>query len=758
MKLFILRTFLLLLIWAPTAYWSFDYAQEEISGKRFEHLVLSNGRVSSVQREYLFRRDTSIASGDYILEIEGQSFDQSAISEYLDSAPSHRQASARVLRDAEERMAEVTVRPYSKRDVLVFLILPGLLSVIFLGFAILTPFQKFSYRKSQEAVEVFSLLCFWISVYFVSFFPSVTLGTTYPFSVSTPIFAMMLVHLFTVYPKKKLKKLTRLVFLSGGYLVAVGICAFRVLQWHQLAHFEIQIIDFSVFGSALLIAMGSLGNTLFTSQDFWARRRARLLSLLFLICFVAVFSVFVSFIWYGPRISWERILAFSLIFPSAFAVIFSKESVFDLERFFKKGVHQFLFLGIATSLAVAVGVGWSQLGEQSLQFNWILWAAIGISVALFSKPVGLWAEKRLYQIVQAKVRFPQVGEIFEKSKRIDQGLSAFGKYCERYLGMRELVFRFFRDPTQPWNEKNQQVWKFTGGRLIRVFNDRSNSSFTDELWRGEIKIGELAYSGGDSIAFDPLSSKEWERVCSSLSRGIELLVLREYLEDQQGLLAVGRMQALLAHEMKNPLAVIKVCTGLLQTHLDQSEESEEITRTINQEVERITEAVQKVFNHSGKHEKKGKVNLFELVQGIRDEALSRFTDRRFEVVFFDGGSQQAWNEDSLWMWTERIGLRQSILNLVVNAFEAGSQLVRLELHLDRTSTLKIVVGDQGPGIPKGLELFRPFVSTKANGTGLGLSSVKAFVDRQSGRLEVDSKMGRGTRFTMEFSPHFVVNR
>jgi len=97
-----------------------------------------------------------------------------------------------------------------------------------------------------------------------------------------------------------------------------------------------------------------------------------------------------------------------------------------------------------------------------------------------------------------------------------------------------------------------------------------------------------------------------------------------------------------------------------------------------------------------------------------------------------------------------------LMNLVINAFEAGSDWVGIEIYARSRQHLRIVVKDHGPGIPKELDLFKPFVTTKANGTGLGLSHVKAFVDRHSGRIQVSSRIQKGTSFVMEFSPEFVL--
>ncbi|MGA0164427.1 MAG: sensor histidine kinase, partial [Bdellovibrionota bacterium] len=272
-------------------------------------------------------------------------------------------------------------------------------------------------------------------------------------------------------------------------------------------------------------------------------------------------------------------------------------------------------------------------------------------------------------------------------------------------------------------------------------------------------LGEIRYSGGDGIAFDPHNSRDWENVCRDVARCLELLILREYLVTQQSLLAVGRMQALLAHEMKNPLAVIKVCAGILQDRLHGDEDSEECLRTIDSEVNRVSHAVQKVFTHSSSHEKRARTELCHLIQTLRQMALARFPDRQIQLQFkSEEGIADNFESLKIWVWIEPEAFQQCLMNLVVNAFEAASPEVTLTVELEKEKRLRLIVQDRGSGIAPGVELFKPFLSTKAFGTGLGLSQVKSCVERHLGRIYVKSKEGRGSSFYLDFPSSIFVKQ
>jgi signal transduction histidine kinase len=94
-------------------------------------------------------------------------------------------------------------------------------------------------------------------------------------------------------------------------------------------------------------------------------------------------------------------------------------------------------------------------------------------------------------------------------------------------------------------------------------------------------------------------------------------------------------------------------------------------------------------------------------------------------------------------------MHQVLLNLLLNAVQAieGAGTVRVVIH-GRKDRVLISVADTGRGIsPEHLPfVFRPFYTTKGNGTGLGLSLARRIVEDHHGRIEVESEVGQGTEF------------
>ena len=237
------------------------------------------------------------------------------------------------------------------------------------------------------------------------------------------------------------------------------------------------------------------------------------------------------------------------------------------------------------------------------------------------------------------------------------------------------------------------------------------------------------------------------------------------------LAALGQLSAGLAHEIRNPLGVIKGSAEMLTQKLQASDElARELAGYISAEVNRLSALVTEFLDFARPlHAEPHPADLTALLDRALQIVAERFAgksvaDQPVRVErHYTSGLPLVPLDESL--------CEQAFLNLVQNAYEAmqdddhGGTLrvsVQPATQNDREG-VELRLSDTGPGVPKKLreEIFNPFVTTKKTGVGLGLSIVSKIVDGHHGSIHVENAPEGGAVFTLFFpleetvEPHAV---
>jgi signal transduction histidine kinase len=232
------------------------------------------------------------------------------------------------------------------------------------------------------------------------------------------------------------------------------------------------------------------------------------------------------------------------------------------------------------------------------------------------------------------------------------------------------------------------------------------------------------------------------------------------------LAALGQLSAGLAHEIRNPLGVIKGSAELLTQKLQASDElARELAGYISTEVNRLGDLVTEFLDFARPlHAEPHPADLTALLDRVLQIVAGRFskplndkqaTGKPVRVErHYASGLPPVPLDESL--------CEQAFLNLVQNAYEAMQDhdedhggTLRIEVQPKTENDRKGVelrLADTGPGVPDKLreEIFNPFVTTKKTGVGLGLSIVSKIVDGHHGSIHVENAPGGGAVFTLFF--------
>jgi PAS domain S-box-containing protein len=225
----------------------------------------------------------------------------------------------------------------------------------------------------------------------------------------------------------------------------------------------------------------------------------------------------------------------------------------------------------------------------------------------------------------------------------------------------------------------------------------------------------------------------------------ELAALQQRMQLKENLAALGELSAGIAHEFKNALATISGYAQMIRSESTETEALDYAERILEQ-TRNITHVVTEFLKYARPLEiPDERVPLQAMVERVVSEVAEALPQVKIvcEGTFGDAGGDEGL-------------LRQALLNLARNAAEAcaiteggGRVVLRGEIvHGEGADFQRISVCDNGQGIPLNVvpKLFRPFFTTKAKGTGLGLAVVQKIIVQHGGQVEVRNRPEGGAEF------------
>jgi two-component system sensor kinase FixL len=262
------------------------------------------------------------------------------------------------------------------------------------------------------------------------------------------------------------------------------------------------------------------------------------------------------------------------------------------------------------------------------------------------------------------------------------------------------------------------------GREVRA-RRADGSTFPVHLSVGEMTVnGELKFTG----------------ILHDLSSRVQM---EEQLREQTAMAHLGEMAAVIAHEVRNPLAGIRGAVQVIGSRLPPQSRDAAVADEIVKRIDGLNALMKDLLLFARPpHPKPAEVNVVELVSltaGLLADDPSIGNVR----VDVQGTTAPILADAEL--------LKIAFVNLLVNGAHAmdGQGVIRVSVEMVG-SMCRIAFHDAGPGIPSDIreKIFAPFFTTKTKGTGLGLPTTKRLIDAHAGRIDIDCPPGNGTIVTI----------
>ncbi len=221
----------------------------------------------------------------------------------------------------------------------------------------------------------------------------------------------------------------------------------------------------------------------------------------------------------------------------------------------------------------------------------------------------------------------------------------------------------------------------------------------------------------------------------------EIKRLQEQVELRERLTALGEMSAGIAHELRNPMAVITGYLNLLSKKTDPP--GQEVIRKISDEINGMNRIIGDLLTFARPAAlNRVSINIKELLE----TCLATVLKAKESGPLITASVQL----DDIRLSCDEVLMRQAFTNLIQNAVEAMPDGGAITIESKSGKNLKIIIRDTGAGIPAEAlkKIFLPFYTTKDAGVGMGLALAHKFVTSHGGRIEVESSVGQGTSFSV----------
>jgi signal transduction histidine kinase len=762
----------------------------ELWGRPFPGFLLyASGAVTSLARSDWEGAHPRLRPRDVIVAVDGTPVHDGAeaLARLSRRAPGD-EVSLTVSRPGEAARLGLTVRMSHLRpsDIAYVFAMPFAIGVVYLLLGALVFFVK----RTRAAALVLAL-CLVAAAFYLTMFDA---HMSYRWSriwVCYPLLGAISIHLFSVFPEER-RRVHRGVVLVPIYGTTGLLCLLRQIYLYRPGPFDLTSLMAGILLALCFLAdLILLGFTWSRTSEAAVRSKART------VAFGLVVTITFSVVWafvsrLGPHlVTADRAMLLSAAFPLLIGYATLRQNLFDLDAVLKKsltyGVVSVLVVGLYLILVALLSGLISPLAARMSPLGSPAGAAIlsTLIVAVAASPLRSYVQRAVTRVFysetaslsEALVQLardlesaqapPELGKrvASQLMRVLDLRGAALLRSDERHGGL-VLLGRAGEAPTLDGDEALLLRLSRTR-RAVTVADLVADPTFVralrPELHRELARMGQavlvpLATRGrlAGLLALSPrrdgheLRADDLELVtalAAPLAIAVDNAILVGERAARERLATLGGVAAVIVHEVKNPLGIIRVSAASLAKRFATGDSGRELAQCIVEEVDRMDATLRQVLSFA--RPQPPAIVACDLAKlGTRVcGRLARELPPQIQLA--------SELERAPAVWADPLQLERVLINLVQNAAAAigarpGTITVTARAVRRRLGRrmVELRVADDGPGMDEATRarLFEPFFTTRPGGTGLGLAIVKQILDEHQGEISVESEPERGSAF------------
>jgi PAS domain S-box-containing protein len=285
--------------------------------------------------------------------------------------------------------------------------------------------------------------------------------------------------------------------------------------------------------------------------------------------------------------------------------------------------------------------------------------------------------------------------------------------------------------------------------VIRLFDRKISGSSTQGLytyyrlnkdgrnWPTENKVQVIMFQGDKAVA----------GICRDITERIEM---ERRIRESERFAHIGQLTTSLAHEIRNPLAAIKINVQILSKNLRLDGNDRKRGQIIAKEISRLERILTEMLDSAKPLRLTIEpVSINDVIDSCLDILYEKIEEKHI-------GIRKRRSKHLPVLLLDRDKMEQAVINILLNSIEALTEGDKISILtrrlLGHNNDILVDIHDSGPGISEAdiPYIFDPFFSSKKKGTGLGLYNAKKIVESHGGTVSVKSTVGEGTQFRIAF--------